>query len=106
MRDTCRLAPAASLGQHFAMAQVIFTSHLKHVAPPGPIDGAGGDVRTVLGDVFARYPALRGYILDDQDRLRIHVAIFVDGVHVRRDALSYPLKPDSELHVLQALSGG
>jgi hypothetical protein len=54
---------------------------------------------------FARYPRLRGHILDDQDRLRLHVAIFVDGVDVRRDTLSYPIKPESELHVLQALSG-
>jgi molybdopterin converting factor small subunit len=88
------------------MAKVSFTAHLKQVAPPEPVTGAGATVGEVLQDVFARYPALRGYILDDQDRLRIHVAIFVDDVHVRRNALSYPLKPDSELHVLQALSGG
>jgi hypothetical protein len=88
------------------MAQVVFTSHLKHVAPPQPVEGAGVTVAAVLADVFGRYPALRGYILDDQDRLRLHVAIFVDGIHVRRDPLAYPMKPESELHVLQALSGG
>jgi len=88
------------------MARVTFTSHLKHVAPPEPVAAPGATVAQVLSNVFLRYPALRGYILDDQDRLRIHVAIFVDDVHVRQDALSYPLKPDSELYVLQALSGG
>ncbi|TAL01590.1 MAG: MoaD/ThiS family protein [Rhodospirillaceae bacterium] len=88
------------------MAQVIFTSHLKHVAPAEPVTGTGGTVGEVLADVFTRYPAVRGYVLDDQDRLRLHVAIFVDDLHVRRDALSHPMTPTSELHVLQALSGG
>ena len=97
---------AGASGSIPGMAQVIFTSHLKHVAPSGPVAGTGGTVADVLADVFSRYPALRGYILDDQDRLRIHVAIFVDGVHVRRDILAHPMAPASELHVLQALSGG
>jgi hypothetical protein len=38
--------------------------------------------------------------------LRLHIAIFVDGVHVRGDHLRYPLDTTSDLHVLQALSGG
>jgi len=88
------------------MAHVIFTSHLKHVAPGEAVTGTGATVGDVLADVFSRHSALRGYILDDQDRLRVHVAIFVDGVHVRRNALSHPMTPHSELHVLQALSGG
>ena len=88
------------------MAKVFFTTHLKHVAPADPVDGAGATVGEVLTDVFARYPALRGYVLDDQDELRLHVAIFVDGVHIRRDFLSHSISPNGELHVLQALSGG
>ena len=88
------------------MAKVFFTSHLKRVAPPEPVEGKGATVGEVLNDVFTRYPAVRGYILDDQDRLRLHVAIFVDDVHVRRDFLSHPVTPTSEIHVLQALSGG
>jgi len=88
------------------MAQVTFTSHLKHVAPPEPVEGKGATVGEALHDVFSRYPALRSYIFDDQDRLRLHVAIFVDGMQVRRNFLACPLKPNSELHVLQALSGG
>ena len=88
------------------MAQVHFTAHLRHVAPGGVVDGAGATVAAALTDVFARYPALRGYVLDDQDRLRLHVAVFVDGVHVRKEALAHPLKPDSEVYIMQALSGG
>ena len=88
------------------MARVTFTAHLARIAPPEPFTAPGATVADVLRDVFTRHPALRGYILDDQDRLRLHIAIFVDGVHVRRDPLNYSLKPDSDLYVLQALSGG
>ena len=88
------------------MAQVHFTSHLKAVAPTGPVEAGGNSVSAALDEVFARHPMVKGYILDDQGRVRTHIAVFVDGVHVRRDMLDYPLKADSELYVLQALSGG
>ncbi len=66
------------------MAKVIFTSHLRSVAPGGAVDASGGSVGEALAAVFAEYPQLRGYVLDDQDRLRLHIAVFVDGVHVRK----------------------
>jgi molybdopterin synthase sulfur carrier subunit len=88
------------------MTQVHFTTHLRHVAPPEAVDVAGESVAEALSAVFERYPALRGYVLDDQDRLRLHIAVFVDGVHIRRDILDHPLRTDSEVYVLQALSGG
>jgi molybdopterin synthase sulfur carrier subunit len=88
------------------MAQVHFTTHLRHVAPSDAVEAAGASVAAALSAVFERYPALRGYVLDDQDRLRLHIAVFVDGVHIRKDILDHPLRADSELYVLQALSGG
>lgn len=88
------------------MAKVHFTSHLRHVAPSEPVEAAGATVADVLADVFARHPAVRGYVLDDQDRVRLHIAVFVDGAHVRRNILAAPVTPKSEVYVLQALSGG
>lgn len=88
------------------MVQVHFTAHLRHVAPDGAVEAKGATVAEALHDVFTRHPEVRGYVLDDQDRVRLHIAVFVDGVHVRRDILAHPLKPDSEVYVMQALSGG
>ena len=52
-------------------------------------------------------PPLRGYVLDEQGALRHHMAIFVDGSMIRdRDSLSDAVTPSSEIHVMQALSGG
>ena len=88
------------------MPTVHFTSHLRHVAPPEPVDAAGTTVAEVLSDVFTRHPAVRGYVLDDQDRIRLHIAVFVDGLHVRQNILAAPVSPGGEVYVLQALSGG
>jgi sulfur carrier protein ThiS len=50
---------------------------------------------------------LRGYILDDQNRLRRHVVVFVNGEPVHdREQLSDAVQPSSEVFVMQALSGG
>ena len=89
------------------MPQVVFTSNLRrHVAcPQQQVDGS--TLRQVLDTVFSANPTLRGYVLDDQRRLRKHMLVFVDGrPSVDRDALSDPVTATSEIHVMQALSGG
>jgi len=88
------------------VVQVHFTNHLRHVAPDGAVEGTGATVRDVLADVFARHPGIKGYVLDDQGRVRVHIAVFLDGQHLRRDILDHAVTPASELYVLQALSGG
>jgi molybdopterin synthase sulfur carrier subunit len=88
------------------MAQVFFTSHLRDVAPRDGVAAAGQTVAAALAEVFAQYPMLKGYVLDDQDRLRLHIAVFVDGAQVRKNVLDHPLRGDSELYIMQALSGG
>lgn len=89
------------------MAEITFTSHLRAVGPCTPTTYEGATVADVLNAVAAEYPLLRGYVLDDQGRLRKHIAIFVDGVMQPRDrALALPLSNSSTVHVLQALSGG
>ncbi|SFI20027.1 MoaD/ThiS family protein [Planctomicrobium piriforme] len=89
------------------MARVHFTSHLsKHVECP-ICDVGQGMLRDVLDEVFVAHPRLAGYVLDDQRRLRQHVMVFVDNAMVRdRDALQHPVGAESEVYVMQALSGG
>lgn len=89
------------------MPKVIFASHVqRHVPAPDRLV-AGTSVREALDVVFAENAPLRGYILDDQGHLRKHVAVFVDGVRVRDcTGLADAVLPDSEVYVLQALSGG
>jgi len=89
------------------MPEVKFTENLRRHLDTPECRVEGATVREALDLVFEAQPRLRGYVLDDQDRLRKHVAVFIDGDMVRdRDGLSDPVSADAELFVMQALSGG
>ena len=89
------------------MPRVEFTPNLARQTHAPTCEVSGRTVAEALGQVFIQAPALRGYVLDDQGALRTHVVIFVDGVTIRdRARLSDALQPESEVFVMQALSGG
>ena len=89
------------------MPRVVFTANLQRHVPCPPVEVAGQTVRAALDAAFATNPRLRGYVLDDQGRLRRHVVVFVDGELIRdRLGLADPVAAGSEVAVLQALSGG
>ena len=89
------------------MPRVKFTANLqRHLATPAR-EAEGGTVRAVLDTVFAANPKLRSYILDDQDRLRKHVVIYINEARISdRIRLSDPVGSADEIFVFQALSGG
>lgn len=89
------------------MARIAFTRHLEAVGPTAPAVYPGATVGELIDAVAAEYPKLRNYVLDDQGRVRRHIAIFVDGVlQPRETALSLPVHEASDVYVFQALSGG
>jgi sulfur-carrier protein len=89
------------------MPTVAFTPNIqRHVNCPTSTV-AGDTVRQVLDAVFEGNPQARGYVLDDQGAVRSHMVVFVDGRQVRdRQKLSDPVRPEAEVYVAQALSGG
>jgi sulfur-carrier protein len=98
-----RAAPALES----SVARITFTSHLRAVGPCTPTSYDGTTLAEVLDGVAADYPLLKGYVLDDQGRLRKHITIFIDCTMQPRDsALDIPLTRASTVYVLQALSGG
>jgi molybdopterin synthase sulfur carrier subunit len=87
--------------------RIELTSHLaRHVAcPPEAVSGA--TVREALEAYFARHPAVRAYVLDEQGTLRRHVVIFVGETQAHdRKALTDPVLAEQTVYVMQALSGG
>ena len=90
------------------MPNVTFTRNLRRFFPSlvdGPLPGA--TVRQVLDEAEARWPGLGAYVVDDRGALRKHVNIFVNGEMVAdRQALSDAVSDRSDIHVIQALSGG
>ena len=89
------------------MARVVFTKNLQRHVPCPPTVAPGQTVREVLDHVFAANTVLRGYVVDERGALRKHMSIFVDGDLVAdRRSLGDPVGPESEIYVMQALSGG
>jgi molybdopterin synthase sulfur carrier subunit len=89
------------------MPTVQFTANLasQTAAPICQVEGA--TVREALYAVFAQHPTLRSYVLDDQGAVRQHVVVFVDGTAIiDRPKQTDAVRPDSEIFVMQALSGG
>ena len=68
------------------------------------VEAEGASLAELLRDLDRRYPGLRFRIVDEQDGLRPHVKFFVNKEQVR--GLDVPLRPDDEVHIFQALSGG
>jgi sulfur carrier protein ThiS len=89
------------------MPTVRFTQNIqRHVVCPTR-EASGSTLRAVLDEYFRDNESARGYVLDEQGRIRQHMVVFVDGEMVRdRDRLSDAVKPDSVIDVIQSLSGG
>lgn len=90
------------------MPRITFTSHLRrHLDCPLSQTVAGTTVRAALEQAFAENEPVRSYIVDERFRLRKHVTLFIDGKTIAdREELSDPVGPESDIYVMQALSGG
>ncbi len=81
---------------------------------PGPLRSYTAGLRVVevkgetLADLFLSlddaFPGLRFRIVDEQDRIREHIKIFVDSEQHKE--LSFTVNPRSEVQIVCALSGG
>jgi hypothetical protein len=89
------------------MPRVTFTPHLQRFIDAPQREVTGTTVQEALAAVFAENPRLRDYVLDERGEVRQHVTIFVDDSPARdRKTLSDEVAADTEIFVLQALSGG
>jgi len=89
------------------MPTIHLTRHLRRVAPDRPIAVQAETLGAALDAYFAAVPKARSYVLDDQGRLRRHVAVFIDGeLLADKGNLTLPVTAATEIYVMQALSGG
>jgi sulfur-carrier protein len=91
------------------MPQVKLTAHLKRFFPDSrrSVEIDASTVREVINELSTQFPGLGDYIVDEQGRLRRHVNIFVDGTLVKdRENLADAVSAESQLYIVQALSGG
>jgi sulfur-carrier protein len=92
------------------MTTVVLTRHLHAFFPALAGDALRVEAATVAEVVQAierLAPGFAFYVCDEAGRLRPHVNVFVDQQRVAdRTRLSDPVGADSEVFILQALSGG
>lgn len=75
-----------------------------YTAGASEAQAVGSTLGEVLSDLDGQYPGLRFRIVDEQERLRTHIRVFVDGKVASR--LDWPVSTTSEVMIVGALSGG
>ena len=86
------------------MAVVVLRHPLRDLAGGETrVEVDGSSVGEALSDLVTAHPRLRTWVLDEQGQIRRHVNVFVDG---HRADLDFAVAPDSELNIIQAISGG
>lgn len=76
---------------------------LKQLAGNGELELEGATVGALLQRLEAEQPPLNGWILDERDRIRRHINVFVNGERGDEDT---PVGPGDRIDVLPAISGG
>ena len=68
------------------------------------VEAEGATVAHVLDDLDRRYPGLKFRVVDEQDRIRRHMRIFVGQDEAK--AVTVPVRDGGEVLIFGALSGG
>jgi molybdopterin converting factor small subunit len=84
--------------------KVLIPSPLHSYTGRSQVEAAGPTLEALLADLERQYPGVRFRMVDEQDRIRRHVRVFVNGDQVFE--LARPLRPSDEVVIVQALTGG
>ena len=68
------------------------------------VAAAGATVAAVLDDLDQRFPGLKFRVVDEQDRVRKHMRMFIGRQETR--SVAAPMRDGEELLIFGALSGG
>ena len=68
------------------------------------VDASGATVGELFVDLDRQFPGIRFRVIDEQDRMRKHMKVFVNAEAVRD--LDTPVTAADEVTIMQALSGG
>jgi molybdopterin converting factor small subunit len=68
------------------------------------VTASGATLGDLLLDLDRQFPGLRFRVVDELDRLRPHMRLFVNQQQVRD--LAHPLAVTDRVQIVQALSGG
>ncbi len=84
--------------------KVLIPTPLRSYTGAREVDAKGATLGEVLADLDRTYPGLRFRMIDEQDKVRQHIRVFINGEQTF-DILR-PLEPADSIQIVQALSGG
>lgn len=61
-------------------------------------------LQEVIDELDIKFPGIKFRFIDEQDNIRKHMRVYVDGEAV--DSISYPLQEKSEIFIVHLVSGG
>jgi len=89
------------------LARVILTSNLQNYYPEREFEMQGETVLEILNKMEKIRPHFLSYILDEHLHIRKHVNIFINSDLLQdKTNLKIKIDDDTEIHLMQALSGG
>ena len=68
------------------------------------VNGEGATLDALLRDLDRQYPGIRFRMVDEQDRVRAHIKLFVNAELER--SLATNISPADDILIVAALSGG
>jgi sulfur-carrier protein len=75
-----------------------------YTAGASSVTADGATLHEILANLDRRFPGIRFRMIDEQDRIRPHMRLFVNTSVAR--ALSESVRAGDTVHVICALSGG
>jgi molybdopterin synthase sulfur carrier subunit len=85
--------------------KVIVPSQLRgYTGGEKEVEAAGATLADALADLDRRFPGFRFRVIDEQDRVRQHILIFVGGE--RCEDMRQRIPEGAEIFIAGALSGG
>jgi molybdopterin converting factor small subunit len=91
---------------------LIHMQHTVHIGSPlrsytggaSSVAAAGDSLEALLADLESRHTGVRFRMIDEQNRIRAHIRIFIGTREAR--SINEPIETNAEVHLLGALSGG
>ena len=84
--------------------QVLIPTSLRSYTGMSRVAAIGVTLGDVLADLDRQFPGIRFRMVDEQDRLRPNMRVFVNGEAICD--LAKPLQSSDDVSIVQALSGG
>ena len=84
--------------------KVLIASPLRSYTGADEVEAHGDSLKALLADLDRRYPGIRFRMIDEQDQVRKHIRVFINGEPVKD--LGHGIRETDEVCIVQALSGG